>query len=107
MLRFTNVIGLRIDTALSWYFALPVVPTVLGYDGRMPLGHEEDALAVLELTTRERLLGVFNVDGDGGCCCMPIVCWTRPGCVPSSVLPPGGPLSRRSITSYVTERCGR
>ncbi|MGH3812285.1 MAG: NAD-dependent epimerase/dehydratase family protein [Pseudonocardiaceae bacterium] len=65
VLRFTNVIGPRIDTVLTRYFALPVVPTVLGYDGRMQLLHEEDALGVLERATRERLPGVFNVGGDG------------------------------------------
>lgn len=65
VLRFTNIIGPRIDTALTRYFALPVVPTVLGYDARVQLVHEEDALAVLERATRHRLPGVLNVGGDG------------------------------------------
>ncbi|MBV9011240.1 MAG: NAD-dependent epimerase/dehydratase family protein [Pseudonocardiales bacterium] len=65
VLRFTDILGPRIDTVLSRYFSLPVVPTVLGYDGRMQLVHEQDALAVLERATRERLPGVFNVGGDG------------------------------------------
>lgn len=65
VLRFTNVIGPRIDTVLSRYFSLRMVPTVLGYDGRLQLLHEEDALAVLERATRARLPGVFNVGGDG------------------------------------------
>jgi UDP-glucose 4-epimerase len=65
VLRFTNLIGPRIDTVLTQYFALPVVPTVLGYDGRMQLLHEHDAVVVLEQATRQRLPGVFNVGGDG------------------------------------------
>jgi UDP-glucose 4-epimerase len=65
VLRFTDIIGPRIDTVLSRYFSLPVVPTVLGYDGRVQLLHEQDALAVLEQAARERLPGVFNVGGDG------------------------------------------
>lgn len=65
VLRFANVIGPRIDTVLSRYFALRIVPTVLGYDGRLQLLHEEDALTVLERATRVRLPGVFNVGGDG------------------------------------------
>ena len=65
VLRFANFIGPRIDTVLTRYFSLPVVPTVLGYDARLQLLHEEDALAVLERATRERLPGVFNVAGDG------------------------------------------
>jgi UDP-glucose 4-epimerase len=65
MLRFTNLIGPRIETVLTRYFALPVVPTVLGYDARMQLLHEQDAVQVLERATREELPGVFNVGGDG------------------------------------------
>jgi UDP-glucose 4-epimerase len=42
-----------------------VVPTVLGYDARVQLLHEEDGLAVLERATRENLPGVFNVAADG------------------------------------------
>lgn len=65
VLRFANFIGPRIDTILTRYFSLPIVPTVLGYDARVQLLHEEDALAVLERATRERLPGVYNVGGDG------------------------------------------
>jgi UDP-glucose 4-epimerase len=65
VLRFANFIGPRIDTVLTRYFSLPIVPTVLGYDARLQLLHEEDALAVLERAARERLPGVFNVGGDG------------------------------------------
>ena len=42
-----------------------MVPTVLGYDGRVQLLHEEDALAVLERATRLQLaedpMLVFNL----------------------------------------------
>jgi UDP-glucose 4-epimerase len=65
MLRFTNMIGPRIETVLTRYFALPVIPTVLGYDARIQLLHEQDAVQVLERATREELPGVFNVGGDG------------------------------------------
>jgi UDP-glucose 4-epimerase len=63
--RFANVIGPDVDTVLARYFALPVVPTVLGYDARLQLLHSSDALAVLELATLEDRPGVFNVAGDG------------------------------------------
>jgi UDP-glucose 4-epimerase len=65
VLRFANVIGPRIDTMLSRYFALRIVPIVLGYDGRLQLLHEDDAVAVLERATRARLPGLFNVGADG------------------------------------------
>jgi UDP-glucose 4-epimerase len=65
VLRFANLMGPRIETALTKYFSLPVVPTVLGYDARMQLLHSEDALAVLEQAVREDLPGVFNVGAPG------------------------------------------
>jgi UDP-glucose 4-epimerase len=65
VLRFTNFIGPRIDTVFTRYFALPVVPTVLGYDARVQLLHEEDALAVLERAASVELPGTFNVAADG------------------------------------------
>lgn len=64
-LRFSNLIGPRIDTSLTRYFALPVVPTVLGFDARLQMVHSEDALAVLERATMADRPGVFNVAGDG------------------------------------------
>ncbi len=65
VLRFTNVIGPRIETALTRYFSLPVVPTVLGHDSRVQLLHSDDALDVLERSARQELPGVFNVGGAG------------------------------------------
>jgi UDP-glucose 4-epimerase len=64
-LRFTNIIGPRVDTVLTRYFALPVVPTVLGFDARLQLLHSEDALAALLRASIEDRPGVFNVGGDG------------------------------------------
>jgi UDP-glucose 4-epimerase len=65
VLRFANFIGPRIDTVFTRYFSMPFVPTALGYDARVQLLHEEDALAVLERATCEDLPGVFNVAADG------------------------------------------
>ncbi|MEN3361779.1 MAG: UDP-glucose 4-epimerase [Mycobacteriales bacterium] len=65
VLRFTNFIGPRIDSPLVRYFALPVVPTVLGYDPRLQLLHEDDALEVLRLAAVEERPGTVNVGGSG------------------------------------------
>jgi UDP-glucose 4-epimerase len=65
VLRFANFIGPRIDTALTRYFALPIVPTVWGYDARMQLLHSEDALAVLERAVRKEIPGMYNVGASG------------------------------------------
>lgn len=64
-LRFAHVVGPEVDTVLARYFALPVVPTVLGYDARLQLLHPADALAVLERATLGDRPGVFNVAADG------------------------------------------
>lgn len=63
--RFANVIGPATDTVLSRYFALPVVPTVFGYDARLQLLHSSDALSVLERATLIDKPGVFNVGSEG------------------------------------------
>jgi UDP-glucose 4-epimerase len=65
LLRFSNVIGRNLDSALTRYLALPVVPTVLGYDPRIQLCHEDDALEVLRLAARGDRPGVYNVSGEG------------------------------------------
>ena len=46
-LRMANVIGPRIVSAMTGYFRLPVIPTVLGFNPRMQFVHEDDALDVL------------------------------------------------------------
>ncbi|RLK60642.1 NAD-dependent epimerase/dehydratase family protein [Actinokineospora cianjurensis] len=65
VVRLSNLIGPSVDTVLTRYFALPVVPTVLGYDPRIQLLHSEDALAVLERAATSPVSGVFNAGGDG------------------------------------------
>lgn len=64
-LRLANVIGPTIDSSLSDYFRLPVVPTVLGFDPRLQFLHESDALAVLAQATVSEVTGTYNVAGDG------------------------------------------
>ena len=65
VLRFANFIGPRIDTVLTRYFALPAVPTVLGYDARVQLLHEEDAPGRAGTGDQREPAGVFNVAADG------------------------------------------
>jgi UDP-glucose 4-epimerase len=47
------------------YFALPVVPKLLGYDPLMQFLHEDDALHALEAATLHAHPGVFNVVARG------------------------------------------
>ena len=65
LLRFTNFIGADIETPLTRYFSLPVVPTVLGFDPRVQLCHEDDGIEVLRRMTVEDHPGIFNVGGSG------------------------------------------
>ncbi|TDV46968.1 NAD-dependent epimerase/dehydratase family protein [Actinophytocola oryzae] len=65
VLRLADVIGPGVDNALTRYFSLPVVPTVLGFDARVQLLHLADALAVLDRAITHDLPGVFNAGGDG------------------------------------------
>jgi UDP-glucose 4-epimerase len=64
-LRMANVIGPRITSAMTGYFRLPVIPTVLGFNPRLQFVHETDALDVLEHATTTEVTGTFNVAGDG------------------------------------------
>ena len=65
ILRFANFMGPEIDTPLTRYFALPVIPTALGYDPRLQFLHETDAIEVLYRSVRESHPGIYNVAGDG------------------------------------------
>jgi UDP-glucose 4-epimerase len=65
VLRFTNFIGPRIDSLLTGFLRMPLVPTALGYDARVQLLHEDDALAVLARATTGDFAGTVNVGGEG------------------------------------------
>jgi UDP-glucose 4-epimerase len=65
VLRFANFIGPTIETPITRYLAMPVVPTALGYDPRLQLLHETDAIETLRLATLSDRPGVFNVAGAG------------------------------------------
>jgi UDP-glucose 4-epimerase len=65
VLRFANFIGPTVDTPVTRYLALPVIPTAFGFDPRLQLLHEDDAIEVLRLATLGDHPGVFNVAGPG------------------------------------------
>jgi len=64
-LRLANIFGPGVKTSLTDYFSLPVIPTPLGYDARLQLLHEDDALQGLLLATVGPPVGIVNVAGDG------------------------------------------
>lgn len=65
ILRLANVIGPRVETAMTAYFTLPVIPTVLGFDARLQFVHEDDSVAALHRAVTASATGVFNIAGDG------------------------------------------
>jgi UDP-glucose 4-epimerase len=65
LMRFTNFIGPTIESSLTRYFSLPVVPTVFGFDPRIQLCHEDDGIEALRRATLEDHPGIFNVGGEG------------------------------------------
>jgi UDP-glucose 4-epimerase len=65
LLRFANFIGPRIDTPLTRYFALPVVPRVFGFDPRIQFIHEDDGVEILRRSVVEDHRGTYNAAGEG------------------------------------------
>ncbi len=64
-LRTANLIGPTITSAMSGYFGLPVLPSVLGFNPRLQFLHEQDALDVLQHAATSEVAGTYNVAGDG------------------------------------------
>lgn len=65
IMRLANFIGPRVETAMTAYFSLPMVPTVLGYDARMQFIHEDDGIESLRLASLGEVSGVYNIAGPG------------------------------------------
>jgi UDP-glucose 4-epimerase len=60
-------LGYRIseDTSLAKYISLPIVPTFAGFDPRLQLLHEDDAVEAIVRSVVGAHAGVFNVAGAG------------------------------------------
>jgi UDP-glucose 4-epimerase len=65
MLRYQPSIGPTGSTQIPQYLSLPVVPTYLGFDPRIQLIHERDALDALVAAVRRPVRGPVNVAAAG------------------------------------------
>ena len=65
VLRFANGLGPQLNTSHMRYLALPVVPTILGFDPRYQFIHSDDMAGVLEHAVRHDLDGIYNAGADG------------------------------------------
>jgi len=65
VLRLAPIFGRNIRNPLSRFLSLTVVPTLLGFDPRIHIVHEEDAVAALLCAVDGTVSGTFNVAATG------------------------------------------
>ena len=65
MLRYQPAIGPALDTQITRYLTQAACPTYLGFDPRIQLVHEHDALEALLAAIRNPVRGAVNVAGRG------------------------------------------
>jgi UDP-glucose 4-epimerase len=65
MLRYQPAIGPTVDSQITRYLSLPVTPTYLGFDPRIQLVHERDALEALVAAVKRPVPGAVNVASPG------------------------------------------
>jgi UDP-glucose 4-epimerase len=65
MLRYQPAIGPSLATQITRYLSQPACPTYLGFDPRIQLVHEEDALDSLVAAIRRPVRGAVNVAARG------------------------------------------
>jgi UDP-glucose 4-epimerase len=65
MLRYQPAIGPSLDTQITRYLSQAACPTYLGFDPRIQLVHEHDALEALLAAIRNPVRGAVNVAGRG------------------------------------------
>ncbi|SDS45629.1 NAD-dependent epimerase/dehydratase family protein [Microlunatus soli] len=63
-LRLASRLGAGVDSWLTRYLTLPVVPRPMGYDARLQFLHPTDAVRALLAATERDLPGTFNVAAD-------------------------------------------
>ncbi|MBA8792753.1 UDP-glucose 4-epimerase [Friedmanniella endophytica] len=60
-LRLASLMGAGVDSQITRYLGLPVVPKVMGFDARLQFLHPSDAVSALVAATRQDLPGTYNV----------------------------------------------
>ena len=63
VLRLAPIFGRSVNNPISRYLGLPVIPMLLGFDPRLHLLHEEDAVRALQAAIDAGVPGTFNVAG--------------------------------------------
>lgn len=63
-LRPAALMGAHVESSITRYLTLPVVPRPMGYDARLQFLHPEDAVQALLLATDREIPGTYNVAAD-------------------------------------------
>lgn len=63
-LRLANLMGAGVDSHVTRYLSLPVVPRVMGFDARLQFLHPADAVEALARVTRSDVPGTYNVGAE-------------------------------------------
>jgi UDP-glucose 4-epimerase len=64
-LRLANLMGVGVDSQVTRYLSLPLVPRVMGFDARLQFLHPSDAIEALLLVTHRDVPGTYNVAAPG------------------------------------------
>src|SRR5580692_4128017 len=65
VLRFANVLGPHLSTAISRSLSRPVCPSIFGFDPLLQFVEEDDVVRALLHVTRSGIPGLYNVAADG------------------------------------------
>jgi UDP-glucose 4-epimerase len=65
MLRYQSTIGPSVDSQVTRYLSLPIVPTYMGFDPRLQFIHEQDAIDALVAAVKRPVRGAVNVAAEG------------------------------------------
>ncbi|GAB3206851.1 NAD-dependent epimerase/dehydratase family protein [Marinactinospora thermotolerans] len=102
VLRFANLMGPSVETPLTRYLGLRIVPTLRGHDPRMQFLHEDDGVEALRRMATSDGEGTFNVAAPGA---IPLSQCLRRAGRPEFPVPAGGlrvfdSLARRARLDY-------
>lgn len=65
MLRYQPAIGTVLNTQVTRYLAMPILPTFLGFDPRLQFTHQHDGLEALVAAVKNPVRGAVNVASSG------------------------------------------
>jgi UDP-glucose 4-epimerase len=65
ILRFSSIVGPRVDTPMTRFLRKPWTPSLLGFDPMMQVIHEDDVVRALVHAIDHDVPGVFNVAAEG------------------------------------------